>query len=117
MRAPPGCWGTPKRRDAAKSPAAVRRERGELPIHSSPIPPSHSSGMLPCPYSQRRGSAGRLSLGSQIFWMRLCVSSMGIFKTKVFLRSASTLMRLREGGGEIKKGREEEVGEIYDKKI
>lgn len=23
------------------------------------------------PYSQRRGSAGRLSLGSQIFWMRL----------------------------------------------
>lgn len=69
--------------------------------------PAHPAGMLRCPYSQRRGSAGRLSLGSQIFWMRLCVSSMGIFKTKVFLRSASTLGRLRgREGGEEKKRKE-----------
>lgn len=58
----------------------------------------------PCPYSQRRGSAGRLSLGSQIFWMRLCVSSMGMVKTKVFLRcSAATLGRLHGVGREKKK--------------
>lgn len=101
-----GCCKEPRR--------AVHREgSASHPSHASfPIP--NPSGMPPCPYSHRRGSAGRLSLGSQIFWMRLCVSSMGIFKTKVFLRSASTLMRLREGGGEIKKGRE--VGEIYDLK-
>lgn len=42
--------------------------------------------------------------------MRLCVSSMGIFKTKVFLRSASTLMRLREGGGEKKKKKSHKRG-------
>lgn len=81
------------------TPRGKQEEGGGLFL---PIPP-HPAGMLRCPYSQRRGRAGRLSLGSQIFWMRLCVSSMGIFKTKVFLRSASTLVRLRGGREEKKK--------------
>lgn len=43
-------------------------------------------------------------MGSQIFWMRLCVSSMGMVKTKVFLRcSAATLGRLHGVGREKKK--------------
>lgn len=98
-----GYYGKEGGEGVAKSPPGVRRRRkggGLLPT------PSHPTGMLRSPYSQRRGRAGRLSLGSQIFWMRLCVSSMGIFKTKVFLRSASTLVRVREGQGEEKKRKE-----------
>lgn len=92
----------------AKSPPGCAGEGGGWGEAASYPIPSHPMGMLRCPYSQRRGRAGRLSLGSQIFWMRLCVSSMGIFKTKVFLRSASTLVRLRgEEGGEEKKKKEE----------
>lgn len=88
-----------------RAPPDAQEKGGGGPA-SYPIP-SHPMGMLRCPYSQRRGRAGRLSLGSQIFWMRLCVSSMGIFKTKVFLRSASTLVRLRgEEGGEEKRRKE-----------
>jgi len=98
--------GMRRHRHGSPHPAASRRrDAGLLPSHGcdATTAPQHPPPS-PCPYSQRRGSAGRLSLGSQIFWMRLCVSSMGMVKTKVFLRcSAATLGRLHGVGREKKK--------------
>lgn len=72
-------------------------------------PPSLFSSPAGAPDSHRRGKEGWLSGGNQIFWIRLCVSSMGILASQVSPRSGSTFVadagRGRREGWDAKGGR------------